>query len=53
MNAGDLSGRSLFFLPHRAEALCFVRAAFQAEGLLRNDGRLPKATRNLVSLRRL
>ena len=32
--AGDLSGRGLYFAPHRAEALFFVRAAFQAEGSL-------------------
>ena len=36
------------FLAHRAEALCFVRAAFQAERSLRNDGRFRDDTRPSV-----
>ena len=36
LRAGDLSGRSVFSLPHRAEALCFARAGFQPG----RDGRL-------------
>jgi hypothetical protein len=50
--AGDLSGRSVFSLPHRAEALCFARAAFQADGSrLRNTPRFPPIALYLAFLR--
>ncbi len=43
--AGGPSGRGLSSMPHRAEPLCFVRAAFQAgNSHLRNARRVPEDT---------